>query len=290
MAVDYAALKAGGFMRQKQKNTFSMRLKVVGGTVTTEQLQAIVAAANKYAHGYVHLTARQGIEIPFVKLENIEDIKRDLAEGGVPTSVCGPRVRTITACQGGKCCGWGCYDTYELAKKIDARYFGRELPHKFKFGLTGCVNNCLKCEENDVGIKGGEYVTWHEDACIYCGLCEETCREGAIKVSEKDHTVSIDRSKCNYCGRCVRCCPTEAWTGKGGYLLSFAGTFGNNIHMGKEVVPFIKDEDTLFRVCDCAIDYFAEHANKSERFALTLERIGWDDFKEKLMEIGRAHV
>lgn len=32
MAVDYAALKAGGFMRQKQKNMFSLRLRVVGAT------------------------------------------------------------------------------------------------------------------------------------------------------------------------------------------------------------------------------------------------------------------
>ena len=30
MAVDYAALKKGGFMRQKQKNNFSLRLQVVG--------------------------------------------------------------------------------------------------------------------------------------------------------------------------------------------------------------------------------------------------------------------
>lgn len=29
MAVDYAALKKGGFMRQKQKNNFSLRLQVV---------------------------------------------------------------------------------------------------------------------------------------------------------------------------------------------------------------------------------------------------------------------
>ena len=31
MAVDYATLKKGGFMRQKQKNNFSLRLAVVGG-------------------------------------------------------------------------------------------------------------------------------------------------------------------------------------------------------------------------------------------------------------------
>lgn len=67
MAVDYAALKAGGFMRQKQKDHFSLRLRVVGGTVTAEQLAVIQAVAKKYGHDYIHLTSRQGIEIPFIQ-------------------------------------------------------------------------------------------------------------------------------------------------------------------------------------------------------------------------------
>ena len=45
MAADYAALKKGGFMRQKQKNCFSMRLKVVGGQVTAGQLAAVAEIA-----------------------------------------------------------------------------------------------------------------------------------------------------------------------------------------------------------------------------------------------------
>ena len=32
--VDYATLKKGGFMRQKQKNNFSLRLACVGGALT----------------------------------------------------------------------------------------------------------------------------------------------------------------------------------------------------------------------------------------------------------------
>ena len=37
--VDYGTLKKGGFMRQKQKNNFSLRLAVVGGTLTAENLK-----------------------------------------------------------------------------------------------------------------------------------------------------------------------------------------------------------------------------------------------------------
>lgn len=49
MAVDYATLKKGGFMRQKQKNHFSLRLAVVGGNLTSKNLQTIAQVAEKYA-------------------------------------------------------------------------------------------------------------------------------------------------------------------------------------------------------------------------------------------------
>lgn len=282
MAVNYAALKAGGFMRQKQKNTFSLRLRVVGGTVTSEQLRTVQAVADKYGEGYVHLTSRQGIEIPFIKLEDIEEVKSELAKGGVVPGVCGPRVRTVTACQGGRCCPSGCIDALEIATDLDARYFGRELPHKFKFGVTGCQNNCLKSEENDFGVKGGMIINWDEPSCIFCSVCEKACRSGAITVA--DGKVTVDESKCNNCGRCVTACPTGSWQGKSGYIVSFGGTFGNNIQKGKELLPIIKDKETLFRVADATIDFFADNANPSERFAKTLERVGWDKLQQKVEE------
>ena len=83
MAVDYATLKKGGFMRQKQKNHFSLRLRVVGGNLTATQLAKIAEVAEKFGDGHVHLTSRQSVEIPFVKLEQIEEVKKALSEGGV---------------------------------------------------------------------------------------------------------------------------------------------------------------------------------------------------------------
>ncbi|MDO5546277.1 MAG: 4Fe-4S binding protein [Eubacteriales bacterium] len=280
MAVDYAALKAGGFMRQKQKDTFSMRLRVVGGTVTVKQLETIAAVAKKYGEDYVHLTSRQGVEIPFIKLEDIDSVKAELAEGGVQSGVCGPRVRTVTACQGGRCCPSGCIDALEIAVALDERYFGRQLPHKFKFGVTGCQNNCLKAEENDVGVKGGLTVAWNPDSCIFCGVCEKVCRGNAITIT--GDRIELDTDKCNHCGRCVKSCPSGAWEGKSGYILSFGGTFGNCIQKGAELLPIIEDEETLFRVTDAAVEFFAEFADRGERFAKTIERIGWDKLQERL--------
>ena len=39
--IDYAALKKGGFMRQKQKGYFSLRIQVVGGNLTSENIRAV---------------------------------------------------------------------------------------------------------------------------------------------------------------------------------------------------------------------------------------------------------
>ena len=274
MAADYATLKKGGFMRQKQKDHFSLRLSVVGGQVSAQQLAAITRVAEKYGHGYIHLTSRQGIEIPFIRLEDIDAVKEALAEGGVKPGVCGPRVRTITACQGSEVCPNGCVDTEGLAQVLNDRYFGQELPHKFKFGVTGCQNNCLKAEENDVGIKGGLRVAWKPEACISCGLCEKVCREKAVIIT--DGKVTVDQEKCNYCGRCVFSCPTDAWDTQEGYMVSFGGVFGNQIHKGEAIIPFIEDQETLLRVCDAALDFFRENAKSGERFRFTIERVGKD--------------
>ena len=283
MAVDYATLKKGGFMRQKQKNNFSLRLRVVGGNVSAKQLAKIAEVAEKFGDGHVHLTSRQSVEIPFIKLDQIEEVKNALAEGDVEPGVCGPRVRTITACQGQAICPSGCIDTYALAKELDDRYFARELPHKFKFGITGCQNNCLKAEENDVGIKGGIKVKWIEDKCIQCGVCSKACRTDAISLV--DGKIVLEEDKCNFCGRCTKSCPVDAYEEIHGYIVSFGGLFGNTISQGEAVIPFIEDHETLLAVCDAAIQFFEKYANPGERFKFTIDRVGIDTFQQVIRDV-----
>lgn len=267
-------------MRQKQKNNFSLRLKVVGGALTSDQLRTIADAADKFGRQGVHLTSRQGLEIPFVKLKQTEEIKEFLTQNGVSPGVCGPRVRTVTACQGEKICPSGCIDTFSLAKAISDRYFGRQLPHKFKFGVTGCQNNCLKAEENDLGIKGGYEIEYSSDNCSFCSVCAKSCRTGAIKV--KDKKFDFNQKKCNYCGRCAKACPANALNGKSIYLLSFGGLFGNRIAQGRQLFPPVNDKNKLFKIFDAALDFFSAHGHPGERFLTTIERDGWDQLESCL--------
>jgi dissimilatory sulfite reductase (desulfoviridin) alpha/beta subunit len=279
---DYAALKKGGFMRQVQKDTFSMRLKVIGGQMGTEQLKKISEVAKKYGKGYIHLTSRQGIEVPFISLGDIEIVKKELAGAGVKIGVCGPRVRTITACQGSAVCPSAAIETSVLAEELDARYFGRELPHKFKLGITGCKNNCLKAEENDLGIKGGIFPKWNKAACTFCGLCEMVCPPKAVKVDKGKKELAFEEKGCVYCGKCVKSCPAGAWEGKGGYLLSFGGMFGNEIKEGLRLLPILFEKEKVFKAADMAIEFYQANGKPGERFGKTLARTGTEELKKKL--------
>ena len=68
-------------MRQKQKGYGSLRLAVVGGNLTAENIKTVAEVAEKYGRGYVHMNSRQGIEIPFIKVEELAEVKEALATG-----------------------------------------------------------------------------------------------------------------------------------------------------------------------------------------------------------------
>jgi dissimilatory sulfite reductase (desulfoviridin) alpha/beta subunit len=283
--INFAELKKGGFMKQKQKDYFSMRLKTIGGQVTAEQLETIQLVSQKYGKGYIHLTSRQGIEIPFIGTENIDAVKRELAAGGVQNGVCGARLRTITACQGSVICPSGLIDTQQLAEDCDHRYGGREFPCKFKIGITGCPNNCLKAEENDLGIKGGIIPQWNAEKCIFCGVCVPVCPTKAITVDKNTHTLAFIEEKCCYCGACFKSCPASAWGGQSGYVVSLGGLYGKQIAIGKHILPIISNAETLHKVITVTLDFFASHAKQGERFAKTLDRVGWNTLKAAIEEI-----
>ena len=148
------SLKAQAMMAEKGKERFSVRLSVIGGRLEGRQFQAIADIAQRFGDGSLHLTTRQGVEIPHVPLENLAPLRAALEAAGLRLAAAGKCVRGITACPGSYCV-YGLIDSQGLAQKLHARVGAREgLPHKFKIGIAGCPNGCTKPKENDLGIQG----------------------------------------------------------------------------------------------------------------------------------------
>lgn len=279
--IDYESLKSGGFMRQRQQNNFAFRLRIVGGRVEAGQLRALADAAEKYGDGHIHLTTRQGIEIPFIHIDDVESIGEDLAHANLHKGTCGPRIRGIMACQGNTVCPRGLINPQDLARKIDEKYFAAGVPHKFKISITGCPASCAKPQENDFGIIGGVEPEWLEDECIGCGLCQEICRKDAIIV--EDGVVTFDREKCDLCGDCISSCPTDAWViKKTGYTLLIGGKIGRFPQLGTVFVELV-DEPQLFEILDRTIRFFKDNAQKGERIGDTVNRLGIDTFRKAVL-------
>lgn len=282
--MDIKYLKEHGFLQQVQPERFVLRVKVVGGQLTAENLQIISEISKKYGDGTVHFTSRQAVEVPHIRVENIEEVKQLLDEHGLQPGVLGSRVRTITACQGPAVCKHGKIETTSLARRLTEVTDGIDLPHKFKIGITGCCNNCLKTEENDLGIKGGVTPQWQGAGCNYCGACARKCPVGAISVDRENQKLKLDTDKCVECGRCVAACKTKAMQGTQGYLLSFGGTFGNRILIGQRVLPLVLNADEVETLVLKTLDFYIAHGNSGERFGFMLERVGLDKLRQHLAD------
>jgi dissimilatory sulfite reductase (desulfoviridin) alpha/beta subunit len=148
------SLKSRAMMVEKGEGLFSVRIGVVGGRMDASHLKTIAELAAKCGNGQVHLTTRQGVEIPHVPYENLESLRNTLEQAGLRLALAGKCVRGITACPG-TYCKFGQCDTQTLAQNLHDKVGGRDgLPHKFKIGIAGCRNGCTKPQENDLGIMG----------------------------------------------------------------------------------------------------------------------------------------
>jgi dissimilatory sulfite reductase (desulfoviridin) alpha/beta subunit len=74
MNMDFHELKKGGFIKEQGRDLFLMRLRTIGGYLTSRDLENIARIASKYGRGEVHLTTRQGVEIPGVSLEKYQEL------------------------------------------------------------------------------------------------------------------------------------------------------------------------------------------------------------------------
>ncbi len=151
------AVKARGFLRNRGTDCFSGRMPAPGTVFSAQNMRDIATLAETYGNGKMIPTSRQCIEVPGISYENIPLAEAFAAEHGLLFGGTGPKVRPVTSCKGTTCV-FGCYDTQALAKTIHETFYvgygNVKLPHKFKIGVGGCPNSCIKPSLNDFGIEG----------------------------------------------------------------------------------------------------------------------------------------
>jgi len=257
---DLNNFKAGGFIKERGKDLFTVRLKVPGGRLTIPRLRKIAAVAEKYGGEFVHLSVRQSIELVNINFTDFDAVTAELAEGDQRVASCGARVRAPTACGGCEYNPNSLVDTQKSAMEVDGRFTGRETGHhKFKVGIAGCPFDCPKSGTNDVGFQGAIWPKLHAEACSCCGLCITSCAEGAVTAGSDGRPVFIPW-KCACCGDCVKICPTGAWQAeKTGYSVRIGGKWGRHPLVGTLFATFLP-EDRAADFVAAVLDWYREKA------------------------------
>ena len=286
-AADEKRVKGMGFLSNKGTDNFSARIITVNGKITTAQMRAITDAAEKYGNGIVTFTTRLTVEVQGIPYEKIDEFKAAIEAAGMSCGGTGSKVRPVVSCKG-TTCQYGLIDTFALSEEIHHRFYEgyREvkLPHKFKIAVGGCPNNCVKPDLNDLGIIGQRIPAFDEDSCNGCRKCsvEAVCPMKAAKVV--DGVLEIDKEICNNCGRCIGQCRFDAIEdGQTGYKIYIGGRWGKQVAKGHTISKIFTDKEEALSVIEKALLLYREQGKTGERFAATIERLGFENVEKQLL-------
>lgn len=283
---DVKRVKGMGFLFNRESaDAFSARVITGNGTMTAAQLIAVSKAAEKFGNGLVSFTTRMTIELAGVHYDDIPALQSFLGENGLYTGGTGDRLRPVVSCKGTTCV-FGQIDTQAVAQAIHVRFFEGwkdiELPHKFKVAVGGCPNNCVKPDLNDFGLVGANVPSIDFDVCRGCKKCAVTaiCQMDAPRMA--DGKISIDREKCNFCGKCIQACYFHCLQSeRHGVKVLLGGKWGRKRRPATMLEGVYSVEEAL-DLLEKALLVFRKHAFKKERFGDMIDRVGFPAVEREL--------
>lgn len=292
-------LKKNAFRYSKVRGETASRIRIPGGVINARSMAKIAEVAEKYGNGTIFLTNRQGVEIPGISLDKMDEVNLAIQEiiedsgvnqeekgKGYPAS----GTRNVAACPGSRLCPFGCYDTTALAQKMDKMIFPNNLHVKIAF--TGCSNDCGKVRMHDFGIIGMTEPQYDPSRCVSCEQCIKYCNIRSVgALSLVNGKVVRDTDKCIGCGVCVAYCPTRAWTrSKEHYfrIVLLGRTGKKNPRLAEDFVKWA-DEESIFKMVKNAYAYVEEYIDPNalegkEHIGYIVDRTGFDEFFKWIMK------
>ncbi|AGL02182.1 sulfite reductase subunit C [Desulfoscipio gibsoniae] len=299
MTVNTKKIIKNAYRVTRDRGITALRIRVPGGHLDVKYLDIIKEVAQKFGNGTVHITTRQGFEVPGISMVKMDEVNKliepiirgleqetgvfiENTDAGYPAA----GTRNVSACVGSRVCPYANYDTTDLAYKIERTIY----PNNFhvKIAASGCPNDCIKAHMQDIGILGMVEPVYDPNRCISCGACVENCRKrssGALKMV--NYRVERDEKQCLGCGECVLTCPNAAWTrGKNLYRLVIMGRTGKkNPRLARTFIQWV-DEDVVLSVIRNMYKYIEKHIDRSlpkEHVGYIVDRTGYNVFKDEVL-------
>ncbi|MDG5814159.1 sulfite reductase subunit C [Chitinispirillales bacterium ANBcel5] len=283
------------------RNKTCLRIRVPGGHLDARHLDLMKHIAQQFGNGTVHLTTRQGFEIPGIDFNAMAQINELISEyiketeQKIGVQIPTPRegypsagTRNISACIGNRVCPFANYDTTSMALEIEKTVY----PNDFhvKLALTGCPNDCIKAHMQDIGIIGQALPELESQACIGCEACVKNCRKKVTNaLTVVDHKVERDNRRCIGCGECVLVCPTQAWSRnpvKYFRLVIMGRTGKKNPRLAAPFAEWLT-QDEVIAILKNLYPYIDRHIDRSlvkEHVGYIADRTGYKELRNWLLK------
>lgn len=272
-----------------------------GGHLPAKHLDTIRAIAEEYGDGTLHLTTRQGMELPDIPFEKIPEVNRalraliepletaigvrfDRREKGYPAA----GTRNVAACIGNRVCPFANLDTTALAMRIERCVLPNE--HHLKIAVTGCANDCIKAHLQDFGVVGQTDIEFEAERCLGCEACVKYCRRHANdSLHVANHRPVRDACRCLGCGGCVLKCPTGARSRsavKYFRLLVLGRTGKRNPRLAAVFLDWAP-EDAVVRVIQNTYAFIDRHIDRTlpkEHLGYIVDRVGYPAFRAAVLD------
>jgi len=272
----------GGVITERDAEYCTIRTRIPAGIISVDQLRGIADIAEKYGIADIHLTTRQTIEIPHMDPARLDSISGDLAGNNTPIGSERDEVVNIISCPGKERCVFANIDTISLAKTLDGKVFGKEMPVKMRISISGCPNACTSPMLNEIGIIGRIEPLRAEGTCTGCGTCVEYCKESAITIKRGNSV--IDPAKCVQCGTCVRSCPFDLLKSSGEhYLIMVGGRRGRHPKLGRELITVTTPEAAI-SVVQAVINWVYRRAWSGRLLSEQMDELRFEKFRDEIRE------
>ncbi|WP_252249881.1 sulfite reductase subunit C [Clostridium sp. ZBS13] len=299
MDLNTKKIKKNAFRVTKVRGLTASRVRVPGGHLQADLLGKIQEISQIYGNGSVHITTRQGFEIPGIKYEDIDKVNellQPIIESlGINQEIPGKGytsagTRNVSACIGNNVCPFANYNTTNFAKRIEKAIFPNDL--HFKISLTGCPNDCIKARMHDFGIIGMTEPQYDKDRCVSCGACARACKKKSVDALKAvNYKVVRNEEKCIGCGECVINCPTGAWTRSEEkyYKLVIMGRSGKRNPRLAEDFLIWADEQSIIKIILNTYKFVDTYIDKSapggkEHIGYIIDRVGFEKYKKWALE------
>ena len=147
----------GLFLRNPTPGYFMLRVRIPGGRATSAQIGTLAGLAKRFGNGLLDMTTRQQFQIRQLKIDDVPGVFRLLDEVGLCSIQTGmDSVRNILTCPVAGLTPTEILDATGLVYDLSAEIVGNRaysnLPRKFNMAITGCPENCLHLETQDLAL------------------------------------------------------------------------------------------------------------------------------------------